>query len=107
MWLETHLHFMKWRSWHLSHLFMANRWGKKWKQCQISVSLSPKSLQMVTAAMKLKDTFSLGRKAMKNPGSVLESRDISLLTKVHIIKAVSFPVVMYRCENWTIKKPEY
>ena len=107
MWLETHLHFMKWRSWHLSHLFMANRWGKKWKQCQISVSLSPKSLQMVTAAMKLKDTFSLGRKAMKNPDSVLESRDISLLTKVHIIKAVSFPVVMYRCENWTIKKPEY
>ena len=49
----------------------------------------------------------LGRKVMTNLDSIFKSRDISLLTKVHIIKAVSFPVVMYRCENWTIKKPEY
>ena len=49
----------------------------------------------------------LGRKAMTNPDSVLESRDITLLTKVHMVKAVVFPVVMYGCESWTIKKAEH
>ena len=49
----------------------------------------------------------LGRKAMINLVSVLNSRDITLLTKVHIIKAMVFPVVMYRCESWTIKKAEH
>ena len=49
----------------------------------------------------------LGRKAMRNLDSVLKSRDISLLTKVHIVKAVVFPVVMQGCESWTIKKVEW
>ena len=49
----------------------------------------------------------LVRKAMINLGSILKSRDITLPTKVHIIKAMVFPVVMYRCENWTIKKAEH
>ena len=49
----------------------------------------------------------LGRKAMKNLYSVLKSRDITLLTKVHRVKAMVFPVVMYRCESWTIKKAEH
>ena len=49
----------------------------------------------------------LGRKAMTNPGSVLKSRDITLLTKVHIVKAVVCPVVTYGCESWTIKKAEH
>ena len=49
----------------------------------------------------------LGRKAMINLESVLKSRDITLLTKVHIVKAVVFPVVMYRCESWTIKKAKH
>ena len=48
----------------------------------------------------------LGRKAMPNLGSVLESRDITLLTKVHVVKAMVFSVVTYGCENWTIKKAE-
>ena len=48
----------------------------------------------------------LGRKDMTNLGSILKSRDITLPTKVHLVKAVVFPVVMYRCENWTIKKAE-
>ena len=48
----------------------------------------------------------LGRKAMTNLDSILKSRDITLLTKVHIVKAMVFPVVMYGCENWTIKKAE-
>ena len=47
-----------------------------------------------------------GRKAMTNLDSVLKSRDITLLTKVHLIKAVVFPVVMYGCESWTVKKAE-
>ena len=49
----------------------------------------------------------LGRKAMTNLDSVLKSRDITLLTKIHIVKAMVFPVVMYNCENWTIKKSEH
>ena len=48
----------------------------------------------------------LGRKAMTNLDNVLKSRDISLLTKVHLVKAIAFPVVMYGCESWTIKKSE-
>ena len=49
----------------------------------------------------------LGRRAMTNLGSILKSRDITLLTKVHLVKAMVFPVVMYRCEGWTIKKAEH
>ena len=48
----------------------------------------------------------LGRKAMTNLDSILKSRDINLLTKVHIVKAMVFPAVLYRCESWTIKKAE-
>ena len=48
----------------------------------------------------------LGRKVMTNPDSVVKSRDITLLTKVHIVKAMVFPVVIYGCESWTIKKVE-
>ena len=65
---------------------------------------APKSLQMVTAAMKLKDTP--WRKAMTNIDSILKSRDITLTTKVHLVKAMVFPVVMYGCERWSIKKAE-
>ena len=61
---------------------------------------------MVNAAMKLRHLL-LGRKAMTNQDSILKSRDIALLTKGHIVKAVVFPVVMYGCESWTIKKAEH
>ena len=67
----------------------------------------PKSLQMVTAAMKLKDACFLGRKVMTNLDSILKSRDITLPTKVRLVKAMVFPVVMYGCESWTIKKAEH
>ena len=56
---------------------------------------------------KIKRRLLLGRKAMTNLDSILKSRDTALLTKVHIVKAMVFPVVMYRCENWTIKKAEH
>ena len=58
---------------------------------------APKPLQMVTAAMKLKDAYSLEEKL---------SRDITLPTKVHLVKAMVFPAVMYGCESWTVKKAE-
>ena len=68
-------------------------------------SWAPKSLQMVTAAMKLKDAYSW--KVMTSLDSILKSRDITLPTKVHLVKAMAFPVVMYGCESWTIKKVEH
>ena len=61
---------------------------------------------MVTAAMKLRHLL-LGRKAMTTLDSVLKSRHITLLTKVCLVKAMVFPVVMYGCESWTIKKAEH
>ena len=79
--------------------------GKQWKQCQTLFWEAPRSLQMVTAAMKIKDTYSL--KVMTNLDSVLKSRDITLPTKVHLVKAMVFPVVIYGCENWTVKKAEH
>ena len=59
----------------------------------------PKSLQMVTAAMKLKDTWLLGRKAMTNLDSRSKSRDITLQIKIHTVKAMVFPAVMHGCES--------
>ena len=56
---------------------------------------------------KMKRCLLLGRKAMTNLDSILKSRDIILLTKVRTVKAMVFPVVMYRCESWTIKKAEH
>ena len=60
---------------------------------------------MVTAAMKLKDAYSLEEKVMTNLDSILKSRDIILPTEVHLVKAMVFPVV-YGCESWTMKKAE-
>ena len=56
---------------------------------------------------EIKRHLVLGRKAMTNLGSTLKSRDISLLTKVHLVKAMVFPEVVYGCESWTIKKAEH
>ena len=64
---------------------------------------APKSLQMVIAAMKLRRLL-LGRKVMTNLDGIFKSRDITLPTKVHLVKAMVFPVVMYGCESWTVKK---
>ena len=56
---------------------------------------------------EIKRHLLLGRKVMTNPDSMLKSRDITLPTKVHLVKAIVFPVVMYGCESWTIKKAEH
>ena len=79
--------------------------GKQWKQW-LTIFWAPKSLQMVIAAMELKDSCSLGRKVMTNLGSIFKSRDISLPTKVHLVKVMVFPVVIYGCESWTVKNAE-
>ena len=57
--------------------------------------------------MKLKDAYSFGRKVMTNLDSMFKSRDITLPTKVHLVKAMVFPVVLYGCESWTVKKAEH
>ena len=80
--------------------------GKQWKQSQTLFFGAPKSLQMVIAAIKLKDSYFLGRKVVTNLYSIFKSRDITLPTKVRLVKAMVFPVVMYGCESWTIKKAE-
>ena len=67
---------------------------------------APKSLQMVTTAMKLRRLL-LGREVMTNLDSILKSRDITLPTKICVVKAMVFPVVMYGCESWTMKKAEH
>ena len=77
----------------------------QWKQYQTLFWGAPESLQMVTAAMKSRRLL-LGRKVMTNIDSIFKSRDITLPTKVRLVKAMVFPVVMYGCESWTVKKAE-
>ena len=66
-----------------------------------------KSLRTMITSMKLKDTYSLEKKAMTNLDSMLKSRGITLLTEVCIVQPMVFSVVMYRCDSWTIKKAEH
>ena len=80
--------------------------GKQWKQCQTLFFWAPKSLQMVIAAMKLKDAYSL-EEVMTNLDSIFKSGDITLPRKVRLVKAMVFLVVMYGYERWTVKKAEY
>ena len=89
----------------LSHHFMANRLGKNENTDKRYFIWAPKSLQMVTAAIKLR-LLLLGRKAMTNLDSILKTRDIILPTKVDLVNTMVFPVVMFGCESWTIKKSE-
>ena len=80
--------------------------GETVETCQTLCFWAPKSLQMVTVAKKLQKCLLFGRKAMINLDSKLKSRDITLPTKICLVKAMIFPVVMYGCESWTIKKAE-
>ena len=84
---------------------MANRWGNNGNSERL-FSWAPKSLKMVTCSHEIKRRLLLGRKAMTKLDSISKSRDINLLTKVHLVKAMIFPVVMYGYESWTIKKTE-
>ena len=79
------------------HHFMGNRWGNN-RNSERLFSWAPKSLQMVIAEGKLDSILNLD--------SILKSRDITLPTKIRLVKAMVFPVVMYGCESWTVKKAE-
>ena len=78
---------------------------KQWKQWLTLFFYAAKSLQMVTAAMKLKDAYS-SEGVMTNLNSIFKSKNITFLTKVCLVKAMVFPVVVYGCESWTVKKAE-
>ena len=77
--------------------------GKKWKQWQTLFW----GLQNHSSSHEIKRCLLLGRKVMTNLDSILKRRDITLPTKVHLVKSMVFPVVMYGCESWTIKKAEH
>ena len=80
----------------------------EWKQCQTLFFWAPKSLQMAgDCSHEIKRCLLLGRKVMTNLDSILKSRDVTLSTKVHLVKAMVFPVIMYGCDSWTIKKAEH
>ena len=88
-----------------SHHFMANRWGNNGNS-ETLFSRAPKITADSDCNHEIKRHFLLGRKSMTNLDSILKRRDITLPTKVHLVKAMVFPVVMYGCESWTIKKAE-
>ena len=81
--------------------------GKQWEKWQTLFWGALKSLQIGDCGHEIKRLLLLERKAMTNLDSILKSRDITLPSKVHLVKALVFPVVMYRCESWTIKKAEH
>ena len=90
-----------------SHHFMANnRWGNR-VTVRYFIFLGSKITTNGDCSHEIKRCLLLGRKVMTNLDSILKSRDITLPTKVHLVKAMVFPVVMYGCECWTIKKAEH
>ena len=81
--------------------------GKQWKQCQTLFLGGSKITVDGDCSHEIKRRLLLGRKVMTNLDSIFKSRDITLPTKVHLVKAMVFPVVMYGCESWTMKKAEH
>ena len=85
---------------------MANRWGKMETVTEF-IFLGSKITADGDCSHEVKRCLLLGRKAMTNLDSVLKSRDVTLPTKVHLVKAMIFPIVVYGCENWAIKKAQH
>ena len=81
--------------------------GKQWKQCQALFWGGSEITADGDCSHEIKRCVLLGRKVMTNLDSILKSRDNTLSTKVHLVKAMVFPVVMYGCESWTVKKAEH
>ena len=86
---------------------MANRWGDSGNSDKLFFGGPPKSLQMVICSHEIKRHLLLGWKVMTNLDSILKSRDITLSTKVRLVKVMVFQVVMYGCESRNIKKAEH
>ena len=85
---------------------MANRWGNSGETVSDFIFLDSKITADGDCSHEIKRRSLLGRKVMSNLDSILKSRDITLPTKVHLVKAIVFPVVMCGCESWTMKKAE-
>ena len=85
---------------------MANRWENNGNSERLHFGVGSKITLDGDCSQEINRHLLLGRKAMTNLDSILKSRDITLPTKVHLVKAMVFPVVMYGCESWTIKKAE-
>ena len=81
--------------------------GKQWKQCQTLFLGGSRITADGDWSHEIKRHLLIGRKVMTNPDSILKSRDITLPTKVSLVKAMVFPLVMYGCESWTVKKAEH
>ena len=81
--------------------------GKQWKQCQTLFFWGSKITADGDCNYEIKRRLLLGRKVMTNLDSIFKSRDMTLPTKVYLVKAMVFPVVMYGCESWTVKKTEH
>ena len=88
-----------------SHHFMANKWETVETVADF-IFLGSKITAYGYCSHEIKRHLLLGRKVMTNLDSIFKSRDITLTTKVHLVKAIVFPVVMYGCESWTMKKAE-
>ena len=80
--------------------------GKQWNTVSDFILWGSKTTAEGDCSHEIKRHLLLGRKVMTNLDSILESRDITLLTKVRLVKSMVFPVVMYGCESWTVKKVE-
>ena len=80
--------------------------GKQWKQCQTLFFFGSKITADGDSSHEIQRHLLIGRKVMTNLDSIFKSRDITLPTKVHLVKAMVFPAVMYGCESWTVKKAE-
>ena len=89
-----------------SHHLMGNRWGNSVNSVRFYFLGGSRITADGDCSHEIKRRLLLGRKVMSNLDSIFKSRDISLLTNVHLVKAVVFPVVMYGCESWTVKKAE-
>ena len=98
--------FSKLRSWHLVPSLHGKKMEKQWKQW-LTIFLGSKITADGDGSHEIKRCLLLGRKVMTNLDSILKSRGITLSTKVCLVKAMVFPVVMYGCESWTVKKAEY
>ena len=81
--------------------------GKQWKQCQTFIFGGSKITADGDCSHEIKRRLLLGKKVMIKLNSIFKSRDITLPAKVHLVKAMVFPVVMYGCESWAVKKAEH
>ena len=89
-----------------SHHFMANRWGNSGNSDRLYFLGGSKITADGDCSHEIKRRLLLGRKVMSNLDSIFKSRDVTLPTKVHLVKVMVFPVVMYGCESWMVKKAE-